>query len=583
MAKRGLWLAGLAALGAPSAVLAQGEQTQAPAPPVVASAPATVSPAHAPPTPSKPPRKAVAKLPPKGNTVEEVTVTGATPDVQTSIDKQTYALGKDLQATNGSVADALRNLPSVEVDLQGNLSIRGDQNVTILVDGKPSPAFEGNNRAAALQRLPADQIERVEVITNPSADQNPEGSAGVINLITKKSRGGGLTGSAYVSDGSGGLKRGGLNLSFNTPKLAVTVVLSGNYQRNKQHYVDERDGLDPTSNQFLKTVDAGVDRGLNRGPTARVSATFTPQAKDQFTGELSYVEQVAHDHPNDAYTDEGPNGGVGEVSDVSGRRRFLETDSGSSLGWKHTFAEGETLSLDGVYNASIWRGSILDTTTFTQPVGMSAPLELFHNYGNSHHQELRVAYTRNVAGGALKAGYELRHEDNDYPFQVFEGPSPADLVAQPSLANHYLFHQSVNAVYATYQHGYGPLDVQVGLRAEDARFSLDQFVTGQDVGQHYGRAYPSLHLAYKVDDDIKLSASYSERVQRPQSLFLNPLRVVDGPFDTPQPEAQGDPLLRAGLPAARGRPGPAGHLLLSPVQERLRPVDHRRGQWRLPL
>ena len=95
--------------------------------------------------------------------------------MKSSIDRQSYSLGKDLVATTGSIADALRNLPSVEVDLQGNLSLRGDSNVTILVDGKPSPAFEGAGRAEALQQLPADQIERVEVIANPSADLNPGG------------------------------------------------------------------------------------------------------------------------------------------------------------------------------------------------------------------------------------------------------------------------------------------------------------------------------------------------------------------------------------------------------------------------
>src|SRR3569832_1949685 len=100
---------------------------------------------------------------------------------------------------------------SVDVDLQGNLSLRGEFNVTILVDGKPSPAFEGAGRAEALQQLPADQIERVEVITNPSAALNPEGSGGVINLITKKSRGAGATGSAYATAASGGLKRAGVN------------------------------------------------------------------------------------------------------------------------------------------------------------------------------------------------------------------------------------------------------------------------------------------------------------------------------------------------------------------------------------
>ena len=138
------WLAALALIGVPGLAAAQ---TDAPKPAAAAK-----------PTPKPAPK-----------TVEAVTVTGGAPDRTSCLDAKSYTLGKDIAATTGSVADALRNLPSVEVDLQGNLSMRGDPNVTILVDGKPSPAFERAGRAEALQQLPADQIERVEVITNPSS------------------------------------------------------------------------------------------------------------------------------------------------------------------------------------------------------------------------------------------------------------------------------------------------------------------------------------------------------------------------------------------------------------------------------
>ncbi|MBS0332201.1 MAG: TonB-dependent receptor plug domain-containing protein, partial [Proteobacteria bacterium] len=133
------------------------------------TAPADPAPSATPPTASTKP--AAPRTQGKGKdtapavkTVDEVTVTAATPEVQVSIDKKSYDLSKDIQASAGSVADALRNVPAVEVDPQGNLSLRGDSNVTILVDGKPSPAFDGQGRADALQQLPADQIARVEVI-----------------------------------------------------------------------------------------------------------------------------------------------------------------------------------------------------------------------------------------------------------------------------------------------------------------------------------------------------------------------------------------------------------------------------------
>jgi outer membrane cobalamin receptor len=509
------WLVALALAAAPAAALAQADASAKPA--------ETSKPAPKP-APS-------AKAPVR--TVEGVTVTGAAPEVQTSIDKQSYTLGKDLQATTGSIADALRNVPSVEVDLQGNLSMRGDGNVTILVDGKPSPAFEGKGRADALQQLPADQIERVEVITNPSAAQNPEGTGGVINLITKQSRGTGVTGSAYATAASAGLKRAGLNLGYNSKTLAITGSLAANYQRNKNHFQDERDGLDPTSGQFLKNFDQSLGRNLTRTLTPRVNLTWTATPKDQITGALSYNNLLVYGHPDDRYTDDGLGDIPVLIFERAGKRRFLETDNSVSAGWRHTFGEGHELSVDAVYNDAIQRDNTLYTTIPTLPP-TPVPLERIRDEASDHHSELRVAYSQTVAGGALKTGYELRHEDNDANFIDSRGPTAGTLAPFPSLANHYLFEQYVSAVYATYQHAFGALDVQTGLRLEDVRFDFDQLTSGQRNSQHYDRAYPSLHLAYKLDDERKLTASYSVRVQRPPPVFLNPLVYIIGPQDVQQ-------------------------------------------------
>ena len=137
--------------------------------------------------PAAKPQAAPGKPAASEATVEGLTVTAESPTAfRSSIDRRSYGVANDLQTTTGSISDALRNIPSVEVDVQGNVSLRGDPNVTILIDGKPSGLFKGEGAAQALQSLPADQIERVEVITNPSAAFSPDGSAGIINLITKK-------------------------------------------------------------------------------------------------------------------------------------------------------------------------------------------------------------------------------------------------------------------------------------------------------------------------------------------------------------------------------------------------------------
>src|SRR5262249_37870587 len=142
---------------------------------------------------------------------------------RSSIDKRSYDISKDLQTTTGSVADALRNVPSVDVDPQGNITLRGDGNVVIMVDGKPSTLFRRQSMAQALQSIPADQYERVEVMTNPSAAYSPNGSAGIINLITKKNHKPGRTGSIRVAKGSEGRWNTGLNGAYQAGKLTLSL------------------------------------------------------------------------------------------------------------------------------------------------------------------------------------------------------------------------------------------------------------------------------------------------------------------------------------------------------------------------
>ena len=139
----------------------------------------------------------------------DIVVTGQAPAVQSSIDRKVYSTTRDLQASSGSVSDVLRNVPSVDVDAQGNVSLRGDTNVQVLIDGRPSTLVSGTNRAEALQQLPADSIESVEVMTNPSAQFRPDGSSGLINIITKKNRKPGSSGTVQSSAGTDGRARCG--------------------------------------------------------------------------------------------------------------------------------------------------------------------------------------------------------------------------------------------------------------------------------------------------------------------------------------------------------------------------------------
>jgi outer membrane receptor protein involved in Fe transport len=503
-----LWVAAAALLAAMPAM------AQAAPDPPAADAPAKPAP--------KPATHAPSKAAPRDKTVDTVTVTGGRPDVETSIDRKSYTLGKDLQATTGSIADALRNLPSVDVDVQGNLSLRGDQNVTILVDGKPAPQFEGKGRADALQQLPADQIERVEVITNPSAALNPEGS-GVINLVTRKSRGAGVTGTAYATVGSSSVRRAGASVGYNSPKLNVTASVSGNYQRNKQQGHETRSSLDPNSGQFLDHLHDFVGRNIQRGPTGRVNLTYTPDPKDQLTAAFNYNELLSYGRPFDHYVDFGLDGSQVGLLNRQGHRRFEEIDTGLTGGWKHTFGDGHSLSLDLVANDSRPRDRVLYEAAPSPP---APAFEATRDDATQKHYEARLSYVRPLAGGSLTAGYEWKRDDQAFDYRDRQGASEQTLLPVPAFDNVWTFRQTINTGYATYEHAFGDVAVQAGLRLEDVRWDIDQLTSGQRVGHDYVKAYPSLHVSWKLDDERKLTASYSHRVQRPFPVVLNPLVYV---------------------------------------------------------
>ncbi|WAC59756.1 TonB-dependent receptor domain-containing protein [Brevundimonas sp. SL130] len=474
--------------------------------------------------------------------VSDVTVTGRADQIRTSIDSQSYSLANDLQATTGTLADALRNLPSVEVDPDGNVSLRGDSNVTILVDGRPSTQFNGPSRGQMIQQIPASQYSRVEVMTNPSAAYSPEGSGGVINLITKPTTvrpGQTTSGSIRANIGDGGR----YNLGGSVAHVSGKTTLSADVGLRHDLYLSElarlRERLDAGSGRYLQTRQTQSIDGDSDSVFVRLAAEYNLDAKTQFVAELRHTDVdaggggVALSETDDAaggiasaYRRRSDGGFNGQFSGVTGRMLRRLDDKGQEWSNELRFDRNRF-------------GYSSDTLVDQQIPVVSPFLEVLDTGNRQDQLGFTSAYVRPLSsGGKLRLGYELQATMLEQDNAVSRGPSKAALTPDPLVTNRFDVDQTVHALYVTYERPFGEkLSGQFGLRLEQANLDLDQVTTGITTFQDYFRAYPTGHFQYQLSETESLKASYSRRIQRPGPAELNPFLT----FGDPQNYRSGNP------------------------------------------
>jgi outer membrane receptor protein involved in Fe transport len=476
---------------------------------------------------TEPPEKPTIPAPAKS--VDEVVVIGQSQlQDRVEIDRRSYALGKNLQAQTGTVADLLRTIPSVDVDVQGNVSLRGDQNVTITVDGKPAGEFNGAARATAVQSLPADRYERVEVIANPSAAERAEGSAGIINLVTKQARKAGSSGSAKIGVGERGQAVAGVNASYNSANLSLTGDVNLR-------------GRDPGSGKVVEEIAAS-------------QTSVGSRTVDTYEGALSSaVGHLAADYDLDARTRIGA-----RLQGVIARPR----QTGDVLGTAEDGGGGGTEVTRQIYNVPVsvdirlaglsLRRKLGDEQEFTadlrttrsgvrsrnhqddQSIPPTAPalFDLSASTQVTDTTEFRADYKNpSLVNGEFKFGYDGAVTTSDLSKLFGAGPSPSVLAADPTRSGAFTYRLELNAAYATLQHGFGDLTVLAGLRLENSRTTTALSGGGAWRESALLQAFPSLHLSYPLGGDRTLSASYSRRIDRPLPAQLSPLITFGDPHD----------------------------------------------------
>jgi len=473
--------------------------------------------------------------------LEKYQVSARKEEFYNSLDRKVYNVGKDIQSSTGSASAFLQNIPSVQVDIEGNVSLRGNDNVLILIDGKPSTLM-GTNRAAVLEQMPADSIERIEVITNPSAKYKPDGTAGIINITRKKKAGAGVTSAVRVSVGNDSRYNASLTSSFSL----------GNYSLYGSYSIRQDDRLRKNR-----------DSSRRFDPSTGAVTLTTDQQTNEHARPLSHIAQLGGEYKiNDANTvGAGYNynlrtfrrtstefttvrNDIGVMTDYDRNRvdPEYEKDAEYRANYKHSFAKPDSeLSLDFKYSEHSEQEDNHYVNNYRVPASPAMTADNFLNRNTQRNKEATAEHVYPFTNdGKLESGYSIEAEKLDANFLgTYQDADGWHINLNTS--NRFVFEQTIQALYGTYAQPLGDFGFMVGVRAEQTHLDTNQMtqvaVGSTSSSKRYYRLYPTLHLTHNLTDTQQLQLNYSHRVRRPESDDLNPF-----------PEYQ-DPLhLRAGNP-----------------------------------
>ncbi len=488
---------------------------------------------------------AATEPPAPADSGETVVVSGQKLPVENLIDRKVYSVTSDVQSAFGSVGDVLSVIPSVEVDPDGIVSLRGDNKVLILIDGKPSTQFSGSKAGDNLQSIPAKDIERIEVLTTPPPQFKADGAAGVINIILRKRRSDGLTGSAQGSRGNGGRSVIGADASYSSGPL--TTSASASYRQDIRQRTTRSDvvAADPATGLLLNSTNSIEERIRREVPTVAVSADYALNERQSLSAAANWADRGGlrtYTQLNDSSTPAG-------TLTSSTRRLSSGHDPQTALEAKLGFSQklgrpGETLDFSLHRSASLQH----EHYDYTNDSFIPASPPFYNNLS------FREANTTTDFGAdyslpltktrSLKLGYNFEQDDFKFGNTAANvDPSTGSEAIDPSLTNDFKFRQRTNAGYASYQAGLGPWNWLLGLRAELTRTDAQQLTDNTSNTRSYLEIYPSLHTDFTVTDASTLSFGASRRVTRPEFESLNP--YIDREY-TPNLQA-GNPQLRPQL------------------------------------
>ncbi|HVS53175.1 MAG TPA: TonB-dependent receptor [Opitutaceae bacterium] len=474
--------------------------------------------------------------------MEKVEVSARRDAFYNSIDRKVYNVGKDLQSASGSASDLLQNVPSVQVDIDGNVSLRGNDSVLVLVNGKPSTLMSATNRPDVLAQMPADSIERIEVITNPSAKYKPDGTAGIINLVLKRKHDSGTSGVVRVNVGNDSRSNVSISANYNPGKYNLFGTVSVRQDDRERFATETRRHLDAASNTFLGTEQTSREHMRPLSRLAQAGFDYQPNERDKFGATASYNLRTFYRDAKDGNLSRDATGAVaGDYDRLRADNEWQKTTEASAT-YEHNFAdEDHDLSIELKRDRHWEQESNRYTNVYRVPLAPSS-LDSTLVKPTETGTELTADYAQPFENDAkLEAGYAGEENKDDMDFRGgFFDPASSSWLVDAARTNRFIYRDSIQALYATFGRPIGKFGILAGLRVEHTTVHTNQVTTHLTDAIDYNRVHPTLHLSYNLTDARQLQLNYSHRVRRPESDDLNPFPEYQDPFN-----------LRAGNPRLR--------------------------------
>lgn len=469
------------------------------------------------------------RLKPDAKMLGTVEVSGQKSAFTMGIDKKVFNVDRNLTSVGGTAQDVLKNVPAVNVDIDGNVTVR-NASPTIFVDGKPS--------TLTLDQIPADAIESVELITNPSAKYDAEGMSGIINIVLKKNKRAGINGMVMAGAGTGDKYNGGGNINVRQGKVNLFANYMINSMRNWGNGTTDRTNFFNGGTSSL--YQESDSRSGPRFQFGRIGLDYYLDNRNTISISQNIVDGNFKNYENLFSSFNKGDSMSNRIND----NRFGFRNYTTQLGFKHTFAEpNKEWTADFNYNRSTndRNGSFL-----TDPVNTAAQstYQTNNSDGKTTFITIQTDYTDPIGkNGKLEVGLKTTLRNYSSVYNVFDQDTTSgDFIFNNLLSNDYKYKEQIYAGYVNYAGTIGTFGYQGGLRVEQYVYSGEIPSEGKEFKPTRARPgfFPSLYLSQKLKNDQELQLNYSRRVTRPNFFQLIPYRDYTDPLN----QREGNPNLR---------------------------------------